>query len=546
MDGNGVLDVPSSPMLEPSVKGQGPKTLHSTATPARVGMVCSSQLIRSTPSISEPLHQNSVRLRVKRVSHLRTSSSISISIMSHDHTYEEDVVTKMADVSRVRVTSQHEALTADVYDFVDEHPIQDICENVNDIDKVIARAEDLRSSYRGVHNDLKRLLPDEYEETYGQTCSKVLDLIKHYIRHAQDARRKVRGAENVKKVNEEARKSQSLSFILNDCHRIIAELDAEFDVDMDNLEDEDLSRRLKDVTEINRNVDRLAAKFPDMSKYCGSADDQAKIYKFGTKYATFLNSKKEYIAKIREASEVRELSKEKSFQESSLNINLKKFEGYNSPKDFYTFKDEFEKLHLRKTPKLKLPELIKNNFLGGPALDLVKHVEHIDEIWSRLQKVYGDPKVMLSKKLDEIGRTDVLSRSRDTEKVMDSLFKVITAMKDLERMSKKHDIENHLYYGDGLEKILKLIGDFRATKWIRETCSDGLTREASWNSLVEFLEKESSVLQQKQLLLGRSQVRDEGRLSDRSDRSQDNRSLRRNDASQSHVAEDRRDQVQNQ
>ena len=42
---------------------------------------------------------------------------------------EEDVIAKMADVSRVRITSQYDALTADIYDFVEEHPIDDIREN---------------------------------------------------------------------------------------------------------------------------------------------------------------------------------------------------------------------------------------------------------------------------------------------------------------------------------------------------------------------------------------------------------------------------------
>ena len=444
---------------------------------------------------------------------------------------EEDVIAKMADVSRVRITSQYDALTADIYDFVEEHSIDDIRENVHDIDKVIARAEDLRSSYRGLHNDLKRLLPDEYEEKYGQERQKIVDLIRHYIRVAQEARRKIRGEENVKKVNEEARKSHSLILMINDCNRIITELLSEFDVDMDDLEDEEVSRRLKDVAEINRKVDRLAAKFPEMSSYSRTGDDETKMFQFGRRYDNFLTSKKDYVTKIRATSEERELGKEKLFQESSLNIDLKPFEGYNS-KDLYTFKDEFEKLYLRKTPKRKLPELIKNNFLAGAALDLVKHVEDIDEIWSRLKKVYGDPKVMLSKKFEAIGKTDTLARSRDTEKTMESLFKVITAMKDMERLSKKHNIENHLYYGDGLEKILKLIGDFRATKWIRETCEEELTREKSWESLVEFLEKESNVLQQKMLLLGKkSGLEKPGEQRGQDTRSRDDRSNRQNDQS---------------
>ena len=77
-------------------------------------------------------------------------------------------------------------------------------------------------------------------------------------------------------------------------------------------------------------------------------------------------------------------------------------------------------------------------------------------------------------------------------------------MRDLFKMSKQHGIGYELYYGDGLERIFKLLGDARVTKWILKTCDKELSKEESWNSIIKFLEKESTVLQLKLLLLGRS------------------------------------------
>jgi len=45
-----------------------------------------------------------------------------------------------------------------------------------------------------------------------------------------------------------------------------------------------------------------------------------------------------------------------------LGSNLKKFSGYDSTSDIYTFISDFEKLHLRNTPKSLLADLLTNNY----------------------------------------------------------------------------------------------------------------------------------------------------------------------------------------
>ena len=81
-----------------------------------------------------------------------------------------------------------------------------------------------------------------------------------------------------------------------------------------------------------------------------------------------------------------EIDKHHLCKEKILNIKSAKFSGLNSSRNYYTFSYEFEKLHLRATPKTMLPEFLRNNYLEDPALSLVKNIQNIDEIWRRLKK----------------------------------------------------------------------------------------------------------------------------------------------------------------
>ena len=103
--------------------------------------------------------------------------------------------------------------------------------------------------------------------------------------------------------------------------------------------------------------------------------------------------------------------------------------------------------------------VLKNNHLEGSALSLVRSVDNIDEIWQRWKSVYGDPKLLLKKKLSEISTINQLSKLKDTERVVAALSQIINTVKDLQRLASEHHIESKLYSGDGLERIYQLLGD---------------------------------------------------------------------------------------
>ena len=123
-------------------------------------------------------------------------------------------------------------------------------------------------------------------------------------------------------------------------------------------------------------------------------------------------------------------------------------------------------MHLKDTPTALLPDLLKNNFLEGPALSLVKNVTDIDDIWKRLKDAYGDCKIMLSKKLSEFSSIGDIFKQRDPSKTVEGLSKIINLMYDLIQLVKRHNIENNLYYGGAIDNVYHLMGHSRLNRWL--------------------------------------------------------------------------------
>ena len=87
-------------------------------------------------------------------------------------------------------------------------------------------------------------------------------------------------------------------------------------------------------------------------------------------------------------------------------------------------------------------DVLKNNNWEGAALSLDRSSDNIDEIQQRLKSAYGDPKLLLKKKLSEINKISQLSKLKDTERVVAALSQVINTIKDLQGLASEHHIES--------------------------------------------------------------------------------------------------------
>ena len=127
-------------------------------------------------------------------------------------------------------------------------------------------------------------------------------------------------------------------------------------------------------------------------------------------------------------------------------------------------------------------------------------MDNIEEIWSRLKKSYGDPKTMLQKRLGEVKRIGPIWKIKDTERLKEGLIAIINAMSDLMKLAQKHNIENVLYYGEAINIIYSILGDVRLTKWLTKISEEEFDEKETWIKLIEYLEKELKVQQEKSLI----------------------------------------------
>ena len=335
-------------------------------------------------------------------------------------------------------------------------------------------------------------------------------MMKNYIILCKDARRRYRYLDVSNKKVEEAVKEQKRGniflFILDDAKRLISNLEMEMKVEASLITDKELLERSKELKDVDKKVKNVGNKITEMLSYSSTErGDEWEVKSIQKRYEDIVALNRLYVLDIKKEVRDKELDTEEIFKESKLNIKLKKFRGYGSSTDVFTFQSQFEKIYKRSTPTRMMPELLKSNFLEDSPLALVKDIDNINEIWERLKKAYGDPKLMINRKMEELQKVGVLWKIKNSEKLIDALQKTVNLMKDLMKLSETHKVENELYYGDGLEKIFKILGDRRLEKWIKENCEKNLSRRESWSSVLKSLEKETTILQQKKIFLGKDE-----------------------------------------
>ena len=95
-----------------------------------------------------------------------------------------------------------------------------------------------------------------------------------------------------------------------------------------------------------------------------NSDTLMMMKDIGERYIKLNTAKSRFIKAVNDEVSKRKLDKDLHYDKSHLNIKLEKFSGYESSVDYYTFRDNFEKVYLQSTPSKFLPDLLKNNFLS--------------------------------------------------------------------------------------------------------------------------------------------------------------------------------------
>ena len=76
------------------------------------------------------------------------------------------------------------SLAKDIANYIDENDLGNSV-TIKEIDSKISRVEQLRTSYRRLHNELKITLQDRYAEESKEGHEKKLQTMKNYIKNVQ-------------------------------------------------------------------------------------------------------------------------------------------------------------------------------------------------------------------------------------------------------------------------------------------------------------------------------------------------------------------------
>ena len=365
-----------------------------------------------------------------------------------------------------------EVLKENILDFIDE-----VSFDITPPSEAISRLQEMRTDFNAIHFKMKRIINIEI---YNAQFKAEFDDVKTKIRAGIDKAKTAKSKEVTKEKIIRDHEEKAMFFQVQTATNIAMELKSEWcgedelfsslssKLSISRLTDDQLLK-IKDKQEFSaKKFENLTKSYQEILKYPASSEELVTdITKLGKTYNLLSLKKNAFLKDLDFEVDQRELSKRDLIKEGKLNIDLGKFSGYDSVMDIYTFQSEFEKLYLRTTTKRMLPDLLINNHLSDPALSLVKHVESITEIWERLKTTYGDTKLLLSRKVATLDNIAQLGKTKDPEKLIAGISQIISLMRDLLNLASKHRIEKYLFYGEGLERIYRLMGNARTTQWLK-------------------------------------------------------------------------------
>ena len=282
---------------------------------------------------------------------------------------------------------------------------------------------------------------------------------------------------------------------------------------LSDMTDHQILERYKNMTSLDCEMREIFDKVTSYSKIAALCDEERDdMLKSPLEFQEkALNARNTYAKALYTIYKERDISEDKLKSASEINIELSKFKGYESKLDIFSFKSEFEKLVQPKILKRYWVDTLKNNYLVGPAQTLVEKLENLSLVWDKLIEAYGDVKLLLQTKMSNLDKLENLEKIEGDEKLGNAIAKIINMMTELSILAEKHDLQNKLYIGGGLEKVFGLIGEKRERNFLRKNLERGIfsgssesielsTEKKTWENLKEFLQMERTLCEKLTLI----------------------------------------------
>ena len=221
--------------------------------------------------------------------------------------------------------------------------------------------------------------------------------LKNLIRERRAAQVKAAEIERVKQAESDKIWGNQLA---NEIKLRCESLTRRIGVDPVSLPDSQILEFNAGLYHLENDASRILEKLTEYSRHVVVLGEIEQLKKLNELLNHTLGGKDDFIMAVRREIEVRDLSKEKIKNALGLKIKIPKFCGDDSALDIYSFREKFEKFVMPYVQKPLLADTLKYNYLGEPALTMVKELTDIEEIWERLMKSYGDPTALLQNKLE--------------------------------------------------------------------------------------------------------------------------------------------------
>ena len=147
-------------------------------------------------------------------------------------------------------------------------------------------------------------------------------------------------------------------------------------------------------------------------------------------------------------------------------IKAPTFSGELKGVDFYTFQRDWDEFAAQKhISDAQLLRILLKESLSGPAQRTCRDMETIAEAFARLKKMFGNPRLLINAKMEEIAK---FKRPEGGDaKRREFLIELEAALTSMHKLAGKHKILNTVYNSPVVDQVLKLLRPDDAKKFKR-------------------------------------------------------------------------------
>ena len=195
-----------------------------------------------------------------------------------------------------QLISQADSIGEDIDDYIDDYPVYELANSVDDLDHAVDKVERMRSEFRTVHKEIRIFYGERrYQQDFINGYKSKLDTIREYLSNVQDKRKLLREDQDRLRMDQEFAHAKKLRFLGTEVRRIISHLTNKFDIDLADEEDDEIKKRKEELNNDSNSLMVIPKKIEELMT-AGEADREIENIK--KLYDDLLDSKDTYVFEL--------------------------------------------------------------------------------------------------------------------------------------------------------------------------------------------------------------------------------------------------------